>query len=166
MSDVSRPIRVVGIGNRDRGDDALGPLVMDALDDRLPVPVDVVEHSGEVAGLVDLMTGAEAVYLVDAAVMGLEPGHLRVFDASAAPLPALGGAFSSHALGLSEAIELARALNVLPPVCRVFAVEAASFEVGDGLSKPVADTIPGVTQAVMDAIEKDTGCRIQESDDA
>ncbi|WP_417566548.1 hydrogenase maturation protease [Marinobacter sp.] len=157
MSNVPPPVRVIGIGNRDRGDDALGPLVANALANCLPETVDVTEHSGEVAGLVDLMTGAEAVYLVDAAVMGLEPGHLREFDASAAPLPALGGAFSSHALGLSEAIELARALEVLPPVCRVFAVEAASFEPGEGLSEPVADTITGVTRAVIDAIERERG---------
>ncbi|MBW7470826.1 hydrogenase maturation protease [Marinobacter sp. F4218] len=155
MSDASRPIRVIGIGNRDRGDDALGPLVADALVERLPETVDVVEHSGEVAGLVDLMTGARAVYLVDAAVMGLEPGNLRVFDASAVPLPALGGAFSSHALGLSEAIELARALDSLPPVCQVFAVEAASFGAGEGLSPPLEDTLPRVTQAVMDRIRQE-----------
>lgn len=157
MSEAPRCIRIIGIGNRDRGDDALGPLVADALDGRLPDTVGVVEHSGEVAGLVDLMSGAEAVYLVDAAVMGLEPGRLRVFDASASPLPALGGAFSSHALGLSEAIELARALDVLPPVCRVFAVEAASFEAGEGLSKQVADTLPRVTQAVIETIEQESG---------
>ncbi|EON93619.1 hydrogenase maturation protease [Marinobacter lipolyticus SM19] len=157
MSDVSGPIRVIGIGNRDRGDDALGPLVVDALRDRLPATVSAVEHSGEVAGLVDLISGADAVYLVDAAVMGLDPGSSREFDASTSPLPALGGAFSSHALGLSEAIELARALDALPSVCRVFAVEATSFEAGEGLSPPVADTLPRVTQAVIDRIRQESG---------
>lgn len=157
MSDDSGPIRVIGIGNRDRGDDGLGPLVVEALDSRLQENVCAVEHSGEVGGLVDLMSGAEAVYMVDAAVMGLEPGSLRVFDASISPLPVLGGAFSSHALGLSEAIELARALNVLPPVCRVFAVEAASFEAGEGLSTPVANTLPRVIQAVIDSIRQESG---------
>jgi len=157
MNDVSGPIRVIGIGNRDRGDDALGPLVVDALRDRLPTTVSAVEHSGEVAGLVDLIGGAGAVYLIDAAVMGLEPGSSREFDASTSPLPALGGAFSSHALGLSEAIELARALDALPSVCRVFAVEAISFEAGEGLSPPVADTLPRVTQAVIDSIRQESG---------
>jgi len=155
MSEVYGTIRVIGIGNRDRGDDALGPLVTDALQDRLPANVDVVEHSGEVAGLVDLMTGSDAAYLIDAAVMGQSPGTLRVFDAGESPLPALGGAFSSHALGLSEAIELARALEVLPPVCRVFAVEANSFEAGEELSEPVANAISTVARAVMDSIGKE-----------
>ncbi|MDY6798280.1 MAG: hydrogenase maturation protease [Pseudomonadota bacterium] len=157
MSEVSGAIRVIGIGNRDRGDDALGPLVVDALRDRLAATVSAVEHSGEVAGLLDLISGAGAVYLVDAAVMGLEPGSFREFDASTSPLPALGGAFSSHALGLSEAIELARALDALPSVCRVFAVEATSFEAGEGLSQPVAFKLPRVTQAVIDRIRRESG---------
>lgn len=157
MSEVPGAIRVIGIGNRDRGDDALGPLVVDALRDRLPATVSAVEHSGEVAGLLDLISGAGAVYLVDAAVMGLEPGSFREFDASTSPLPALGGAFSSHALGLSEAIELARALDALPSVCRVFAVEATSFEAGEGLSQPVAFKLPRVTQAVIDRIRRESG---------
>lgn len=155
MSNAPGPVRVIGIGNRDRGDDALGPRVADALLEHVPGQVSVVEHSGEVAGLVDLMTDAAAVYLIDAAVMGLEPGSLREFDASGAPLPALGGAFSSHALGLSEAIELARALGVLPRVCRVFAVEAVSFETGESLSDPVAQAIPRVVQAVKDSIRQE-----------
>lgn len=157
MSEVPGAIRVIGIGNRDRGDDALGPLVVDALRDRLAATVSAVEHSGEVAGLLDLISGAGAVYLVDAAVMGLEPGSFREFDASTSPLPALGGAFSSHALGLSEAIELARALDALPSVCRVFAVEATSFEAGEGLSQPVAFKLPRVTQAVIDRIRRESG---------
>lgn len=155
MSDTPGPIRVIGIGNRDRGDDALGPLVVDAFRDRLPGNVSAVEHSGEVAGLVDLITDAAAVYLIDAAVMGLEPGCLWEFDASDSPLLALGGAFSSHALGLSEAIELARALDVLPGVCRVFAVEAVSFEAGESLSEPIAQAIPRVIQAVNDSIRQE-----------
>ncbi len=157
MNDAVMPIRIIGIGNRDRGDDAVGPVVVQALQGRLPKYVSAFEHSGEVAGLMDCMDGAEAVYLVDAAAMGLEPGSLRAFNASKGPLPSLGGGYSSHAMGVSEAVELARALNVLPPVCRVFAVEAATFAAGDGLSAPVDAAIPQVTQALLDAIAQEGG---------
>lgn len=157
MNEPLRPVRIIGVGNRDRGDDALGPLVVQALQDRLPESVSAVEHSGEVSGLMDCLEGAEAVYLVDAAVMGLEPGSVRDFDARTKPLPSLGGNYSSHALGLSEAVELARALDTLPPVCRVFAVEAATFEAGEGLSAAVDAAIPRVAQALLDAITQEGG---------
>ncbi|WP_083329119.1 hydrogenase maturation protease [Marinobacter salinus] len=157
MSNSFKSVRIIAIGNTDRGDDAVGPAVVQALQGRLPESVSAFEHNGEVAGLMDCMDGAEAVYLVDAAAMGLEPGSLRAFDASEKPLPSLGGAYSSHALGLSEAVELARALGVLPPVCRVFAVEAATFEAGEGLSAPVDAAIPKVTQALLDAIAQEDG---------
>lgn len=155
MNEAFKSIRVIGIGNRDRGDDAVGPAVVQALQGRLPKYASAIEHNGEVAGLMDCMHGAEAVYLVDAAAMGLEPGSLRVLDASMQPLPSLGGAFSSHAMGLSEAVELARALNILPPVCRVFVVQAASFDAGKAVSKPVETAIAKTAQLVLDTIERE-----------
>lgn len=155
MNEQLKPIRVIGIGNTDRGDDGLGLQVVNELYDRLPEHVSAVENSGEVSTLMDCLEEGEVVYLVDAATMGLPPGTLRVFDVSHKPLPALGGYYSTHAMGLKEAVELARALQVLPPVCRVFAVEAVDFEHGHGLSDAVAAAVPRVVNAVLKAIEEE-----------
>ncbi|MFE8071854.1 hydrogenase maturation protease [Marinobacteraceae bacterium S3BR75-40.1] len=155
MSEESKSIRVIGIGNPDRGDDAVGREVVIQARDQLPEQVSVLEHSGEVSGLMDCMEGAEILYLVDAAAMGLEPGSVRLFDASTKPLPALRGALSSHAMGLSEAVELARSLDMLPPVCKVLAVEAATFEAGHPLSQPVAQAVPEVVRKLVAVIGKE-----------
>jgi hydrogenase maturation protease len=48
---------------------------------------------------------------------------------------------STHALGVAEAIELARALGRLPARLEVYAIEGARFTAGAGLS-------PAVEQAV------------------
>ena len=53
---------VVGIGNPDRGDDAVGRLVARALRGRVPADVRVVEQDGEATALLaELAVGPECV---------------------------------------------------------------------------------------------------------
>jgi hydrogenase maturation protease len=59
---------------------------------------------------------------------------------------------SSHAIGLLESIELARTLGSLPRRCIIFAVEAERFDLGAGLSGPVAAAIDVVAARVLDEL--------------
>jgi hydrogenase maturation protease len=129
---------VVGIGNTDRGDDAVGRIVARRLEAKPPSDVRVVEHGGEPAGLIDCLQSAEAVYLVDAMVAGEPAGTISRFDVAAMELPRVAFECSTHGLGLTEAIELARALGKLPRQCVVYGIEARGFEIGDPLSPEVA----------------------------
>ncbi|MCP4384460.1 MAG: hydrogenase maturation protease, partial [Hyphomicrobiales bacterium] len=42
---------VIGIGNPDRGDDGVGPLIVEKLRTRLPDEVETIVHSGEATSL-------------------------------------------------------------------------------------------------------------------
>jgi len=55
-------------------------------------------------------------------------------------LPAALNRLSSHVLSLSEALELARALGVLPPRTVVLGLEGRRFGSGEGLSPEVAQS--------------------------
>ena len=48
---------------------------------------------------------------------------------------------STHALGLAEAIELARALDRLPARLELYGIEGARFEAGAGLTPAVAPAV-------------------------
>lgn len=128
--------RVVGLGNELRGDDAVGLSVARALR-RLEPAADVMESSGEPAGLLEALRGVDEVVLVDAVSSGARPGVIHRFDASAAALPLVHGA-STHDLGLSDAIELGRALGLLPERLVVLGIEGRTFELGAPLSPEVA----------------------------
>ena len=133
---------VIGVGNALRGDDAAGLRVAQLLAER---GVDNVrESSGEIASLIDLWQGAEFVLLADAAQSGAEPGAISRFDASTEPLPVKFLHCSTHAFGVAEAVELARALETLPPRVIVFGIEGISFEHSAPLNPEVA---AGVEQA-------------------
>jgi hydrogenase maturation protease len=130
----------IGIGNPLRGDDAAGLLVAARLREHSPPSLRVIELEGEPIDLIEAFDGADSVLVADAVSSGAEPGTVHRFDAAAAPLPARLAGPSTHALGLLEAIELARALGRLPERLAVLGIEGARFEAG---SPP----LPQVTRA-------------------
>jgi hydrogenase maturation protease len=137
---------VLGVGNPNRGDDAAGRWVARLLRGRLPDDVEVAEHDGEATSLLVRFGGVAAAFLVDACASGALAGTVRRFDVSAAPLPQAAFGLSTHGFGLAEAIELARALALLPTHCIVYAVEGESFEVGAQLSLPVSAAVADVAR--------------------
>jgi hydrogenase maturation protease len=131
---------VVGVGNPHRGDDAAGRAVARALRDTLPADVEIVEHDGEAAALIDCLERVDEAYLIDACSSGAPAGTRRRLDVAHARLPPERFA-STHGVGLAQAIELARALDVLPRRCIVYAIEGATFDVGAPLSAAVAAAV-------------------------
>lgn len=132
---MTRPrMLVIGIGNRDRGDDGFGPAVTQALAERAPMGVACVAHDGEPAGLMTCWEGAARVVLIDAVRSGRPPGHIVRLDLAREALPTDIGPRSTHALGLAQAVELARVLGKLPPWIRFIGAEGTAFDAGTDLS--------------------------------
>jgi len=142
-------ILVIGIGNPDRGDDAIGLTVARAVRAWAGPDVTVLEERGNAADLVDRLAGTTAAILIDAAVSDAAPGTFRRIDVHRDALPATWFAGSTHGLGLATALELARALGSLPASCVVYAVEGASFDHGAGISEPLLAAIPAVRDAIL-----------------
>jgi len=146
-------LRVVGLGNAMRGDDAVGLIVARHLRELLPA-ADVIERSGEPAGLLEALgEGAEAVVLVDAVLSGGLPGEVHRLDASDVALPIAASA-STHGLGLAETIELGRALGRLPARLLVYGIEGRSLELGAPLSPEVASAAVVVAAEIRQLLEE------------
>jgi hydrogenase maturation protease len=140
------------VGNAFRGDDAVGLEVARLLRGTLPERVELLEREGEPTALIDSWEGAEAVWLVDAVSSVARVGTVHRLDAGEEELP--GDLFhaSTHAFGLAEAVELARALGRLPARTIVFGIEGARFEAGDGLSSEVAAAAAEVAASVREEV--------------
>ena len=166
-------VLVVGLGSPDRGDDAVGPQVAGevarAVADRRLLGVHVVEHEDPTA-LIDLLDPVggpaspwAAAVVIDAIRTGAMPGTVTVLDVGPGgqDLRSLGarldpGPAGTHGFGLAGAIELARALDRLPPRAVVVGIEAVGFEHGDPLSAAVLAAIPRATDAALGIIEEAT----------
>jgi hydrogenase maturation protease len=145
------PVLVIGVGNELRGDDGAGVAVARRLrDDGSAAGIDVEEEQDDSTALIERWRGRGAVVLVDAVVSGATPGAIRRFDVSSTPLPSrLRSSSSTHAVGLDQAVELARALGCLPARVVIYIVEGHHFEARAGLSPEVAAAIPAVADRVL-----------------
>jgi hydrogenase maturation protease len=132
---------VIGVGNELRGDDAAGLIVARRLRERAVTQAVVLECEADPAGLIETWMGAALAIVVDTVVSGAQPGTVQRFDVSAVPLPARLVGSSTHALGVAEAIELARALHRLPPRTIVYGIEGSSFSAGAPLDQTVERAI-------------------------
>jgi hydrogenase maturation protease len=153
VADAPRPgVLVVGLGNDLRRDDGAGLEVARRVRDRAPRNgIDVRELPGDPTALLDVWFGWEAVVLVDTMRSGAHPGTIRRLDASREPLPASPrhGASSTHAAGLAETIELARALGSLPRQLIIYAVEGRRYDYGAGLSDELETIVPTLAERVL-----------------
>jgi hydrogenase maturation protease len=107
----------------------------------LRVDVEIIEEEGEATCVLERLEGADAAYIVDACVSGAKPGDISRIDVSTGPLPRAAFGASTHGFGLAEALELARALGVLPARCVVYAIEGESFDIGASMSPAVAAAV-------------------------
>jgi hydrogenase maturation protease len=144
---LQQPVRIIGIGNDHRRDDAAGLEVVRRLKEQGVQPSSLGEHAGESMALLDAWSGAAAVILVDAAASGAPPGTLHRLEAGREPLPARFFRGSTHAFSLADAVELGRALGRLPPRVIFYGIEGREFGAGTGLS-------PEAARATRQAVEQ------------
>ena len=147
-----RPL-IIGVGNAWRGDDGVGLVVARLVGHLAGEAVEVREAAGDAAALVSLWEGRENVLVVDAMCSGLEPGDVERFEVggdSANASLLTGAAFrSTHALGVAEAVALARELDALPPELVVVGIEGERFEAGTTLSPRVAEAAARVARRIV-----------------
>jgi hydrogenase maturation protease len=156
-------IVVIGVGNPFRRDDGAGPAVtalLRLLDADSGSRVQVCELDGEPARLVEVWDGAALAVLVDATSSGAVPGAVRRFELGVDELPPGSGAASTHAIGLTEAVDLGRALGRLPDRLVVFGIEGAAFGPGPGLTDAVAASVDRVAAAVREEIAAEVAAPI------
>ena len=139
---------VIGLGNDFRRDDGAGRVAARMIASAHADGVRVIEASGEGAALMDAWRDAESVVLIDAVHSGAAPGTIHRLDARAQPIPSNFFHYSTHAFSVAEAVELARALDQLPPRLIVFGIEGKDFSSGEDLSPEVAAAVEEVARQV------------------
>lgn len=144
---------VVGVGNDLRGDDGIGPAVARRVREaRAGARVAVL--LGDAADLVELMRNEKEVVIVDAVACAGEVGRIHRVDASGGWEGPRQPEGSTHALGVAEALELARALGCLPPRVTVFGIEGTRFGIGQEPSPEVRASEDLAVAAVLGEMDR------------
>jgi hydrogenase maturation protease len=145
---------VLAVGNPFRRDDGAGPAVARLLEGRLPAGTGIRVREGDLASALEDWDGAARVVAVDAACSGSPPGTIHRHEPAAGPLPAVFSRGSTHAFGLAEAVELARALGRLPERFVVLGIEGREFGHGEGLSSEVETAVPRAAETVLEELRR------------
>ena len=140
---------VIGVGNRDRGDDAVGPCVVDRLGDS----VTCYESDGDPSVLITLFGSDSDIVIVDATVTGRPAGTVSVTElplssplTGSLPLTQRG---STHGFGVIEALELARILGEQPARVTVIGIEVEEFGHHNVLTESAQRAVDAATDLVM-----------------
>lgn len=150
-------IRVIGLGNEWRSDDAAGLVAARRLRDRLDrigERVQVIEARQAGTDLLDLMNGARVVLLIDAAKSGRAAGTIHRLDASAGPIAPNLVCRSTHGVGVVETIELGRTLGRLPQTVIIYGIEVVETGWGPSLSQPVEEAVKQVVEQIARDVEQ------------
>lgn len=146
-------VLVIGIGNPFRRDDSVGTIVAGRIA-ALGLPgVTVKLESGEGAALMQLWSHFDTVVIVDALRRGANPGGISLIDAREERIPTDYFHYSSHAFGVAEAIEVARALEQLPERLYVVGIEGAAFSSGSQLTPQVSRAVPEAVDELLQLLE-------------
>ena len=153
---MTRPVLVIGIGNPDRGDDAVGVhIARQVAAERLDILALEFDDPSEA---LDAWTPDDTVVLADAISSGGRPGEIHVVDVKEQRLPAGNwSAGGTHTLGLAAVVELARTLDLLPRKLMVVGIEAARFDHGAGMSEAVEAAVPAAAVTVLAMIDDGDG---------
>lgn len=131
---------VIGLGNRWRGDDAIGAQVLDLLRAMKLGNVELLDCPGDNMDLINHWQGREHAYVIDACYAPeLAAGTLLTIENAHADdraLTQLRHPTSSHVLDLQQAIALSEVLEQAPAALTVYAIAGSRFETG---SQPQAE---------------------------
>jgi len=146
---------VIAVGNRSRGDDAIGPLLLDRLQDWLAsgdrgADIELIEDFQlQIEHALDL-AGRRLVLFIDAGTGTAAPYRLLATEA-AAP----SASHSSHALAPAAVLGVYRQITgANPPPAFVLCVRGHRFELGEDLSQPARAHVEAAWRQLVDLCEK------------
>jgi hydrogenase maturation protease len=142
---------IVGIGSLLRGDDAVGIRVAEAIErEALPPDVKVVTTTAAGLALLDLLTGFDRAFIVDAIQTRQgRPGD--VYRLGLDDLPAPLHSFTVHDVSLKSALDIGQKMGLpLPDEIIIFAIEVADVTpLREGCTPEVEGAVPKAVSLVL-----------------
>jgi hydrogenase maturation protease len=143
---------LIGLGNYLAGDDGVGVHVVEhVVAEGLERGFTAVELATNALNLVSYLgPETEAVLVIDAAYLGLEPGDYRFFAPDEVETQKELAGFSTHEGDPLKVLELAVSAGYTIPPFAVMGIEPYACEHGTGLSDQVAACVPAYAAAAIE----------------
>ncbi len=145
----ARKVVVAGIGNPIRHDDFVGVKIVQDLQGKVSRKVHLIECETVPESFMDEIVELEPthVLLIDAAVMGLKPGQVRLYDAEkVANIPSI----STHTLPIRVFCDYITHLTKTK--LALLLIEPGNVEFGEGLTPEGAVVAEGIVKILLSAL--------------
>ena len=145
---------ILGVGNLLLSDEGVGVHVANKLMEMdLPAGVEVIEGGTDGFRLMNFVTEADRLIVVDAVKGGSPPGSIYRFDIKDAPSSPDAFKTSVHQIGILEVVHLSELIGQTPKTT-VIGVEPGSLEMGMELSPEVQEKIPKIIELILEEVKR------------
>jgi len=144
---------IIGYGNTLRGDDAVGVLAVEMLEELgMPEDVELLTCQQLTPELAEELAFCDRVAFIDACVPGIDaPGTIT--QTTLLPRAVDPGSIT-HGFDAPGLLALAGMLYGHTPVAELFTISAGSFDLTESLSGPVLESFPRLIKQIQDWVEK------------
>lgn len=147
---MNPPILVVGYGNPSRGDDAVGPLLLEAIAEQIdPQLVELItDFQLQIEHALDLKD-RQLVLFVDASVAAERGIQFQTISAGK------DSSYSTHAMTPAAVLDVYQSITHQPaPDSFILTIQAQQFELGAGLSEFTEDYFRQACQFVLQLLKQ------------
>jgi hydrogenase maturation protease len=149
-------IIILGVGNLLLSDEGVGVHVAEELMKMgLPLNVSVVEGGTDGFQLLNIITEADRLIVIDAVRGGASPGSIYRFDIGEVRNCPSGFKTSVHQIGILEVLDLSELIGKTPHTT-VIGIEPKSLEMGMELSPEIKAKMPRVIELILHELKIDT----------
>src|SRR4030043_1704816 len=149
----SQKIVILGIGNILLSDEGIGVHVANQLFKRaLPENVSVVEGGTDGFRLLNVITEADRLIVIDAVRGGANPGSIYRFDIDDVRNCPSGFKTSVHQIGILEVIDLSELIGKKPHTT-IMGIEPKSLEMGMELTPEIKSKIPRIIELIFEELK-------------
>jgi len=142
---------VIALGNPLRGDDGIGPVLLERLRERdLSTGVELRDLGDGGFDLLHALSDADRTVIVDAVRFGGDPGEYAVFEPN--DVAAVHESRGSHDSDLFELLELAAARGESPERVVLFGVQPGDVRDGEQLSASLRAVLPELADALAETV--------------
>ena len=147
-------LKIIGIGNTLRGDDGIGPYIINELKNaKLPEAVQLLDIGSDAFSVIDHLISEYPVLVIDCAQMDKRPGEIVIFEVQEKNLSILEKAISLHGFGFADVYKMAKILNDNIQ-CTIIGVQPKLLRFNSDLSEEVKKSIPSIIKLVIEETNK------------
>jgi len=131
---MSKPILVFGYGNLSRGDDALAPLLLEQLGDKVDIEI-LSDFQLQIEHALDLENRSQVLF-IDASVNCQSAFNFTQLQ------PIKDKSYTTHAMSPAALLEVYKTIkHHAPPPCFLLSIQGLSFELGEDLSSKAIENL-------------------------